>query len=180
MKIKELSMMAELMKETGLTLLEVTEGESIIRMERGSKVVTSPSYDAESMVVNTAANAASNNTTSTIAASNNTATSRNNGNDAAGNLLLESNNEAKSEIKKNQSTITSPMVGVFYASPSPDKAPFVSVGDTVRKGDVLCIIEAMKIMNEINSDREGIIAEICVGDRQVVDYGHPMFRIECP
>lgn len=74
-------------------------------------------------------------------------------------------------------SVCSPMVGVFYTAPAENQAPFVSVGATVRKGDVLCIIESMKLMNEITSDYDGIVSEICVGNQQVVDYGHVLFRI---
>lgn len=74
-------------------------------------------------------------------------------------------------------TVTSPMVGVFYAAPAPDKRPYVSVGDRVNAGDVLCIIEAMKMMNEIAAEKRGVIVEICVGNKQIVEYGHPLFRI---
>lgn len=74
-------------------------------------------------------------------------------------------------------TVTSPMVGVFYAAPAPDKRPYVSVGDRVNAGDVLCIIEAMKMMNEIAAEKSGVIVEICVGNKQIVEYGHPLFRI---
>ena len=73
--------------------------------------------------------------------------------------------------------VKSPAVGVFYAAPSPDSKPFVAVGDTVRRGDTLCIIEARKLMNEINSDVDGKIVEICVGNGQVVEYDQPLFRI---
>lgn len=74
-------------------------------------------------------------------------------------------------------TIKSPMVGVFYAAPSPDRPPFVSVGDTVGKGDVVCIIEAMKIMNEITADKSGTITEILVENGDVVEYDQPLFKI---
>jgi len=74
-------------------------------------------------------------------------------------------------------TITAPMVGVFYTASSPDAQPFVTLGDKVKKGDVLCIIEAMKLMNEITAEQDGTIAELCVGNGQVVEYGHPLFRI---
>ena len=73
--------------------------------------------------------------------------------------------------------VASPMVGVYYAAPAPDKEPFVRVGDRVSKGDVLCIIEAMKLMNEITSDRDGVIVEICVENGQIVEYDQPLFRI---
>lgn len=73
--------------------------------------------------------------------------------------------------------ITSPMVGVFYSAPAENAQPFVSVGDTVKKGDVLCIIEAMKLMNEIVSEYDGAVEEICAVNSQVVDFGHPLFRL---
>lgn len=73
--------------------------------------------------------------------------------------------------------IASPMVGVFYAAAAENQPTFVSVGDTIRRGDVLCIIESMKLMNEITSEYDGVVIEICVGNQQVVDYGHPLFRI---
>jgi acetyl-CoA carboxylase biotin carboxyl carrier protein len=74
-------------------------------------------------------------------------------------------------------SVRSPMVGVFYAAPAENQRPFVSVGDQVHKGDVLCIIESMKLMNEITSDYDGIVTEISVGNQQVVDYGHVLFQI---
>ena len=66
---------------------------------------------------------------------------------------------------------------MFYAAPSPNDAAFVSIGDTVKKGDVLCIVEAMKLMNEIIAEEDGVIAEICVENGQVVEYGQPLFYL---
>jgi len=74
--------------------------------------------------------------------------------------------------------ITSPMVGTFYQSPSPDSPPFVKVGDTVRKGQTLAIIEAMKIMNELEAEFDCKIVEILVSDGQVIEYDTPLYRIE--
>lgn len=74
--------------------------------------------------------------------------------------------------------ITSPMVGTFYAAPSPDAASFVEVGKTISQGDVVCIIEAMKLMNEIESEFSGTITEICVKDGQPVEYGQPLMYVE--
>lgn len=71
----------------------------------------------------------------------------------------------------------SPMVGVYYAAPSPDKEPYVRVGSRVKKGDILCIIEAMKLMNEITADRDGEILQICVENGQVVEYAQLLFQI---
>lgn len=74
--------------------------------------------------------------------------------------------------------ITSPIVGTFYRRPAVDAEPYVDVGDTVKKGDVLCIVEAMKLMNEIEADAGGKIVEICVQDASMVEYGEVLFRIE--
>lgn len=79
---------------------------------------------------------------------------------------------------KNLHLVESPMVGTFYRRPAVDAEPYVEVGDLVKKGDVLCIVEAMKLMNEIESDVTGIIREICLEDGQMVEYGEPLFRIE--
>ena len=80
--------------------------------------------------------------------------------------------------KRSLKEITSPMVGTFYRRPAVDAEPYVNVGDSVKKGDVLCIVEAMKLMNEIESDMSGKIAEICLEDGQMVEYGEVLFRIE--
>ena len=74
--------------------------------------------------------------------------------------------------------VKSPMVGTFYTSPSPDNAPFVSVGDTVKTSSILCIIEAMKLMNEIESEVSGTIKEILVKNGEMVEYGQPLFKIK--
>ena len=74
--------------------------------------------------------------------------------------------------------ITSPMVGAFYAAPSPGAKPFVKVGDTVSAGQVVCIVEAMKLMNEIESDVSGKITQICVEDGQSVAYGQVLMYVE--
>lgn len=73
--------------------------------------------------------------------------------------------------------MTSPLVGTFYSASSPDAEPFVKVGDTVKKGQVLGIIEAMKLMNEIESEYDGVVQEILVQNEEVVEYGQPLFRI---
>jgi acetyl-CoA carboxylase biotin carboxyl carrier protein len=73
--------------------------------------------------------------------------------------------------------VTSPMVGTFYRAPSPGADPFVQVGDTVKEGQTLCIIEAMKLLNEIESDAAGVVKEILVDNGQAVEYGQPLFVI---
>lgn len=85
--------------------------------------------------------------------------------------------EAKAEEKTEGDVIKSPLVGTFYAAPAEDAAPFVKEGDQVEKGQVLAIIEAMKLMNEIESDFSGTIAKILVKNGQAVEYGQPLFVI---
>jgi acetyl-CoA carboxylase biotin carboxyl carrier protein len=77
-------------------------------------------------------------------------------------------------------TITSPFVGTFYRSPSPDAPAFVEAGQTIRKGQVVCIVEAMKLMNEIESDLEGKVLDVLVKNGEHVEYGQALFRIEKP
>lgn len=98
-------------------------------------------------------------------------------------------NSSNYEIKKEESgseqlstedtgkIVKSPMVGTFYIKPNPSADPYVEVGKRVKKGDVLCIIEAMKLMNEIESEFDGEVAEIFIKDGEAVEYGKPLFRI---
>ena len=87
------------------------------------------------------------------------------------------NTEQKAEQPKGKA-IVSPMVGMFYSKPAPDAEPFVKVGDTVAEGDIVCIIEAMKMMNEIESEFSGKITEICVADGEPVEYGQTLMYVE--
>lgn len=75
-------------------------------------------------------------------------------------------------------SVKSPVVGVFYAAPAENADPYVAVGDHVKKGQTLCIVEAMKLMNEITAEEDGVIAEICVTNDQVVEYGTELFKIK--
>ena len=86
--------------------------------------------------------------------------------------------ETKKEEIENCKIVKSPMVGTFYSKPSPDAREYVKVGDKVSKGDVLCIVEAMKLMNEIESEFDGEIIEIMVKDGETVEYGKPLFKIK--
>ncbi|MDZ5578964.1 acetyl-CoA carboxylase biotin carboxyl carrier protein [Enterococcus cecorum] len=87
---------------------------------------------------------------------------------------LESTNKSTEDVV----TIQSPLVGVAYLKPSPDKAPFKQVGDKVKKGDIVCIIEAMKVMNEITSDVDGEIVEINVSNEEMVEYNQVLFTVK--
>lgn len=97
-----------------------------------------------------------------------------NNNIATDNLNI-SANENTQELQGN--IVKSPMVGTFYMKPSPTSNPYVEVGSNVKKGDILCIIEAMKLMNEIESEFDGKVVEVLVKDGEVVDYGKPLFKI---
>lgn len=79
---------------------------------------------------------------------------------------------------KGGNVVKSPLVGTFYAAPSEDAQPFVKVGDTVKKGQTLAIVEAMKLMNEIESEFDGVVTEILVENEDNVEYGQPLFRIQ--
>ena len=93
---------------------------------------------------------------------------------------IEAVNEVSEENKSdaNIKTINSPLVGTFYAAPSPDDAPFISVGDTVKKGQVIGIVEAMKLMNEIESDHDGVVTEIMVNNGDMVEYGQILVKVK--
>ena len=148
MELQKIESLAKLMQETGLTALELCEGDSQLKLERKQEVAV---VAAPAPGVPAAAPAAS-------------------GAQALGVARTE-------EPQKEGTLVLSPMVGVFYSAPGPDAAPFVEVGGQVKKGDTLCIIEAMKLMNEIPAEVDGTVAEICVGNGQVVEYNQPLFRI---
>lgn len=95
-------------------------------------------------------------------------------------VSLDSSNNASKVIEEesNLLEVTSPMVGTFYRKPAVDAEPYVEVGDIVKKGDVLCIVEAMKLMNEIVSEHSGKISEICLADSKMVEYGEVLFKVE--
>lgn len=84
----------------------------------------------------------------------------------------------ESEAQHRLITVTSPLVGTFYRSSSPDSQAFVEVGTRVKKGQVLCIVEAMKLMNEIESECDGVVARIIVENAHTVEYGEPLFQID--
>lgn len=128
---------ANLMSELGLTGLEVTENDRVVRLERNPAPQTAAPVQTVQV----------------------------------GDVHQSAANEDLIEI-------SSPMVGVFYAAPAEDADPYVQVGDRVKKGQTLCIVEAMKLMNEIVAETDGQIVEICAQNGQVVDFGCPLFRIK--
>lgn len=97
---------------------------------------------------------------------------------SSGNAAAPGSSQQPAEPQSGLIDICSPIVGTFYRSPSPDSAPFVGVNDTIHKGDVLCIIEAMKLMNEIEAEVSGTVVEVLVENGQPVEYDQPLFRIK--
>ena len=87
-------------------------------------------------------------------------------------------NNKEEVVEQKGKAITSPMVGTFYMAPSPDAAPFVEIGSTVAEGDVVCIIEAMKLMNEIKSEQSGKVIKICVKNGEPVEFGQVLMYVE--
>lgn len=99
------------------------------------------------------------------------------------NIPIVENNTIENQIKENKNEkkgniIKSPMVGILYLKPSPTAEPYIEIGKEVKKGDVLCIIEAMKLMNELESEYTGKVTEVLVKDGEAVEYGTPLLRIE--
>ena len=148
MNIDNIKALAEILSQNNLTSLEVIEGETVIRLEKNiSQVVQS--IGAMPMPQNTI--------------------SVENG---------ESQKQEDSELNfSNLVEVKSPLVGVFYSAPSPESPPFVTIGSKVKKGDVLCIVEAMKLMNEVTCEVDGEIVDICLKNGDVAEYGQVLFKI---
>ena len=147
MDIRKIKKLIELVEESGITELEITEGEESVRISRGGVVaqVAPMAYAAPQAPVVAAPAAPA----ATPAAA-----------ELSGHIL------------------PSPMVGAFYRPSGPDAAPFVEVGQQVKVGDALCIVEAMKMMNQIQSDKAGVIKRILVENGDTVEFDQPMFIIE--
>ena len=91
---------------------------------------------------------------------------------------IQTTQPVQEEPKEEYKEIKSPMVGTFYSKPSPDKEAFVKVGEKVKKGQVVCIIEAMKLMNEIEAEFDGEVVEVCLNDGDAVEYGKSLFKLK--
>lgn len=149
MDIRKIKKLIELVEESGITELEITEGEESVRISRGGVVaqVAPMAYAAPQAPAAPAATAPAATASAPVA-------------ELSGHILR------------------SPMVGAFYRSSGPDAAPFVEVGQQVKVGDALCIVEAMKMMNQIQSDKAGVIKRILVENGDTVEFDQPMFIIE--
>ena len=150
MDIRKVKKLIELLEESGIAELEIHEGEESVRISRNSSN-PAPVFAAPAAAAPIAAPVAS-----PVAAA----------------------SEAAASAEISGHTIKSPMVGTFYRSPSPGTKAFVEVGQQVNAGDTLCIIEAMKLLNQIESDKAGVVKAILIENGQPVEYGEPMFVIE--
>jgi acetyl-CoA carboxylase biotin carboxyl carrier protein len=146
MDLRKLKKLIDLVQESGIAELEITEGEEKVKIVKGGVVSVSA---APVMAMPATAPAAAPAATATPA-------------------------EAPDASQEGH-VVKAPMVGTFYRSPSPDAKVFVEVGQAVKEGDTICIIEAMKLMNEIEADASGVVKAILVENGQPVEYGQPLF-----
>jgi acetyl-CoA carboxylase biotin carboxyl carrier protein len=153
MDIRKIKKLIELLEESGIAEIEIHEGEESVRISRASQNAPVQMTAAMPMPVPQAAVAAPSAPAAEV-----------------------SEPAAAEEISGH--VIKSPMVGTFYRAPSPGAKPFVEVGQHVNAGDTLCIVEAMKLLNQIESDKAGVIKSIPVENGQPVEYGEPLFIIE--
>ena len=154
MNIKQIKALAQILAQNDLSALEINEGETHIRLER---TVAQPAAQAGAVLVAPPMPAAAAQPAQEAPAS----------------APVEDPGVDFNDVFEAKS----PLVGVFYAAPSPGAEPFVRVGSRVKKGDVLCIVEAMKLMNEIQAERDGEIVDICAHDGDVVEFGQTPFKL---
>ena len=149
MDIRKVKKLIELLEESGIDELEIKEGEESVRISRHGKqpAYVQPTYAPAPAPVAAAAPAAA------------------------------AEAAAPAAAKLNGTVVRSPMVGTFYRAASPTSGNFVEVGSTVKKGDILCIVEAMKMMNHIEAETSGVIESILVENGQPVEYDQPLFTI---
>ena len=152
MDLRKLKKLIDLVQESGIAELEITEGEERVRIARGGAVSVTPLSAAAPVPAAPASGAPAASPAPAPAA-------------------------AEPAPGEEGHTVKSPMVGTFYRAPSPDAKPFVSAGDTVKEGQTICVIEAMKLMNEIECDVAGVVKAILVENGQPVEYGQALFII---
>jgi len=151
MDVRKIKKLIELIESSDIAELEIVEGEESVRISRNSPAPQTVYTSAAAPQVAAAPPAQA---------------------------VADTNNPAPAATESHRETIDSPMVGTFYSSSSPTSKPFVTVGQKVAIGDTLCIIEAMKMLNQIESDKAGTIKAILVENEQPVEFGQPLFEIE--
>ena len=164
MKLEEIKELMKAMEENNISSFEYNEGELHLSFRRGMEAETAPDK------TETAAG-------KTGAGSGAAAQPELSGENSAAAAQMTEAAGVPAALPEGK-LVKSPLVGTFYAADAPDKEPFVKVGDTVKKGQVLGIIEAMKLMNEIESEYDGVVRSVLVNNEEVVEYGQPLFCIE--
>jgi acetyl-CoA carboxylase biotin carboxyl carrier protein len=153
MDLRKLKKLIDLVQESGIAELEITEGEEKVKIVKGGAVVvSSATLPAAPVAPAVAAAPPAAPAAPSVAAA-----------------------PAEPEPGQEGHVVKAPMVGTFYRSSSPDAKPFIEVGQAVKEGDTICIIEAMKLMNEIEADASGMVKAILVENGQPVEYGQPLF-----
>ena len=155
MDLRKIKKLMELLEESGIAEIEVKEGEESIKLSRNISSTTTMQVPQVIQQPIQTSQPPTNQQTSDL------------GTNAVDNLKKEKRN-----------TVNSPMVGTFYASASPESKPFVTIGQSVKKGDTLCILEAMKMMNQVQAESDGKIVEILVDNAEPVEFDQPLFVIE--
>ncbi|MDG1249807.1 MAG: acetyl-CoA carboxylase biotin carboxyl carrier protein [Gammaproteobacteria bacterium] len=153
MDIRKVKKLIELLEESGISEIEIKEGEESVRISRNGPSMTMPQMQYAPAMAPPMAAAA-----------------------AAAPVAAAETETAAAEVSGH--VVTSPMVGTFYEAPSPGSTPFVEVGKSVKEGDTLCIIEAMKMLNQIEADKSGVIKQMVAENGQPVEFGQPLFIIE--
>lgn len=152
MDIRKIKKLIDLIQESDVAEIEIQEGEESVRISRTSHAAPQVMMAPQAMPAPAPV--------------------------AAAPVVSDTDNAAPNSSNNTNNAVTSPMVGTFYRSSSPESAPFAEVGQTVAEGDVICIIEAMKMFNQIESDRSGVIKAILVENGHPVEFGEPLIIIE--
>ncbi len=152
MDIRKVKKLIELLKESGMAEIEIHEGEESVRISRGVSITAPQTMSTVPYVAQASESIKSH--------------------------LTADESASSDDYSDEGNVITAPMVGIFYTSPSPEEPPFFSKGQSVKSGDVICIIEAMKIMNQIEADTNGKLVRVLVEDGEPVEYGQPLFVID--
>jgi acetyl-CoA carboxylase biotin carboxyl carrier protein len=153
MDLRKIKKLMELLEESGIAEIEVKEGEESIKLSRN---ITSSAAPLQQMVQQP------------MMVPQQQATQ----------TASQVENKKDDSSNQNRNTVNSPMVGTFYASASPESKPFVTVGQSVKKGDTLCILEAMKMMNQVQAESDGKILEILIDNAEPVEFDQPLFVVE--
>ena len=153
MDLRKIKKLMELLEESGIAEIEVKEGEESIKLSRN---ITSSIAPLQQMVQQPMMTPQQ----------------------QPPQVASQVENKKDDSSNQNRNTVNSPMVGTFYASASPESKPFVTVGQSVKKGDTLCILEAMKMMNQVQAESDGKILEILIDNAEPVEFDQPLFVIE--